>query len=54
MKNALTISKSEATVDEDSFLGKLIAGTQGKVTIKTPYGRREIKTVKDKKGKKIK
>lgn len=47
----LNISKSIGTVeaDESSFLSKLIAGCKGKVTINTPFGKREIQKIKVKK-----
>ena len=46
----LTIKKDEATIKDDgSLVSKLIAGCKGKVTIKTPFGVREIKKVKKEK-----
>lgn len=42
--------------DNDSFLGKLIAGTEGKITVRSPHikgGKREIKSVKNLKGESI-
>lgn len=52
----LKVVKDELTIEEgdDSLLGKLLAGTKGKIKIKTPFGEREIKKVKDHKGKRIK
>ena len=51
----LTIKKNEATIEgDDSLVSKLVAGCKGKITIKTPFGEREIKNVKDDKGKTIK
>ncbi|MDD5510902.1 MAG: hypothetical protein PHI12_08830 [Dehalococcoidales bacterium] len=53
----LEIKGDTAIIDgEDNFLGKLIAGCEGKVLIKSPYikgGQREIKSVKDKSGKEL-
>jgi hypothetical protein len=53
----LTISKNTAIVDEDDdFLGKLMAGCEGNITIKSPFikgGKLEIKEVKNKAGKVI-
>jgi hypothetical protein len=53
----LEIKGDTAIIDEnDSFLGKLIAGCEGKVVIRSPYikgGQREIKSVKDKNGKEL-
>lgn len=49
------IKGNTATIDgEDTFLGKLMAGCEGKIIIKSPYikgGQREITAVKDKHGK---
>ena len=52
-KIKLHIDKDEVTIEEgeDSFLGKLIEGAKGKITIKTPLGKREIHKVKDTKGR---
>lgn len=47
------VSKDEVTVD-DSLLGKLMAGTKGRIKIKTPFGVREIHKVKDNKGRVLK
>ena len=47
------VEKDTVTVD-DSLLGKLMAGTRGKIKIKTPFGERIIYKVKDKKGKILK
>ena len=43
--------------DEDNFLGKLIEGTQGNISIKSPFnkgGKVDVKEVKDSKGKVLK
>ena len=46
-KLKLKVKKNEAILEGgDSFLEKLIAGTKGKVRIKTPFGQREVKIVK--------
>lgn len=52
-KLKLKVIEDEVTIEEgeDSLLGKLIAGCQGKVKIKTPFGEREIHRVKNAKGK---
>lgn len=44
----LSVKKDKLTIEEgeNSFVGKLIAGTKGKIRIKTPFEKREIKTVK--------
>ena len=47
------VEKDEVTVD-DSLLGKLMAGTKGRIKIKSPFGVREIHKVKDNKGKVLK
>ncbi len=31
---------------EDTFLGKMMAGTKGNIVIKTPFGKRKVKLVK--------
>jgi hypothetical protein len=53
----LTISGTTAIVDEDDeFLGKMIAGCEGKITIRSPFikgGKVQIKEVKNKAGKVI-
>lgn len=49
-KGELRLSKRA----EGSLLDKLIAGTQGKIKVKTPFGEREIHVVKDYKGRVIK
>lgn len=47
-KVRLNVKKNEAVIEGgDSFLGKLIAGTNGKVKINTPFGKREVRIVKD-------
>lgn len=55
-KVRLRLNKDELTIVEgdESFIGKLIAGTQGKVKIKNPLMRREIHKVKDHTGKVLK
>lgn len=55
-KVRLTLNKDEMTITEgdESFIGQIIAGVQGKVKIKTPFVRREIHKVKDSKGKVLK
>jgi len=55
-KLKLKVDKDEVTIEEgeDSFLGKLIAGTRGKIKVKTPFGEREIKKVKKASGKLVK
>ncbi len=51
----LKVLKDEITISgDDSFLGKLIAGTKGNVKVKTPFGERTINKVKDSKGKVLK
>ena len=52
-KLKLKIEKDEVTIEEgeDSFLGKLIEGTQGTIRLNTPRGMREIHKVKDKRGR---
>lgn len=50
----LKIKKKEVIIEEgeDSFVGKLMAGCTGKIKIKTPFGKREVRLVKKfKKGK---
>lgn len=43
----VNINKDTATVEDDgSFVSKLITGCKGKLTIKTPFGIREINKVK--------
>lgn len=45
----------EATIGGDgSFVEKMIAGTKGKIMIKTPFGERVINKIKDSKGKVLK
>ena len=52
MKIKLNIQGNEAVIEgEDSVVAKFIAGTKGKVTIKTPFGTREVKIVKEHKVK---
>jgi len=55
-KVKLVLNKDEATIVEgdDSFVARLIAGTQGVVRIKHPLMRREIHKVKDSNGKVLK
>lgn len=53
MADKVRVEKDEVTV-EGSLLGKLMAGTKGKIKIKTPFGERVIYKVKDKKGKVLK
>ncbi len=55
----MKIEKDTIILDEkdDNFLSKFIAGTQGKITVKSPFvkgGRIEVKEVKDSKGKVLK
>lgn len=47
------VEKDEVTVD-DSLVGKLMAGTKGRIRIHTPFGDREIHKVKNSKGKVLK
>ena len=49
----LKVDKDEITIEEgeDSFMGKMIAGAQKRIVIKTPFGEREIHKVKDIKGR---
>ena len=51
----IKLDKDTITVDENdnSLAAQIIAGCEGKLIIKTPYGKREIKQIKDSKGKKI-
>ena len=50
-KTTIKVEKDTITVkgDKDDLLSKLIAGCKGKVTIKTPFGTREIKHIKKEK-----
>jgi len=54
----IEIKNDTAIIDDgDTFLGKLMAGCEGKIIIRSPYikgGQREIKSVKDKNGKELK
>jgi hypothetical protein len=55
----MKIEKGVVTLDEkdDNFLGKLIEGTQGNISIKSPFikgGKVDVKEVKDSKGKSLK
>ena len=52
-KLRLKVSQDEVTIEEgeNTFLGKLMEGTKGKLTIRTPFGKREIHKVKDTKGR---
>jgi len=52
-KLKLKVDKDELIIEEgeDSFLGKLIEGARGRIKIRTPFGEREIRKVKDKGGK---
>ena len=48
----IKVNKDTAEIEDDgSLISKLLAGTRGKIKIKTPLGEREIKTVKNKKKK---
>ncbi len=50
----IKIDKNETTVEDDgSFVSKLIAGCRGKVTVKTPFGSREITNIKKVKRDKV-
>jgi len=54
MKLKLNIQGNEAVIEgEDSVVAKFIAGTKGKITIKTPFGTREVKIVKEHKIKEV-
>ena len=55
-KIKLKIEGDKATIGKgsSSLLNKLIAGSQGKIKIKTPFGEQEIHEVKDQKGRVIK
>jgi hypothetical protein len=55
----MKIEKDIITLDEkdEDLLSKLIGGTQGKITIKSPFvkgGKIDVKEVKDSKGKVLK
>ncbi len=47
-KTKLKLQGNEVKIEEgeDSFVGKLIAGCEGKIKINTPFGKREVKLVK--------
>ena len=55
-KVKLKVDKDELTIEEgeNTFLGKLIAGSQRNIKINNPLIRREIHKVKDSKGKVLK
>ena len=44
----LGVNKDKLTIEEgaDTFIGKLITGAKGKITIKTPFGSREVSLAK--------
>lgn len=55
----MKIEKDIITLDEkdEDLLSKLIGGTQGKITIKSPFvkgGKIDVKEVRDSKGKTLK
>ncbi len=50
----LTIEKDTLTIGDDSFISKMIEGCEGKVFVKARGIKREMKQVKDSKGKIIK
>ena len=48
MKVNLNIKGGEVVLSgEESAVSKLIAGTKGKITLNTPFGKRELKMVKE-------
>ena len=50
-KTTIKVERDTITVkgDNNDLVSKLIAGCKGKVTIKTPFGIREIKHIKKEK-----